>query len=210
MGLREEKKRRTRGEILAAAEDAFRARGFEGTRVRDIAALLHLSEQTVFNYFPSKEALVDALALDWFRRLAEHAERMRAQPADRPPRLDDFLAGVRALLRAIADDRAYMQLVFTRAPMLRDAGRREVPEFEKNLAVLGRTFGELQRSGALRTDVSAQEIAAYYVTLFNATVTRWLCDPSADAEELVRRVERALGVLFRGLRPDTTDPGGRA
>jgi AcrR family transcriptional regulator len=197
VGLREEKKARTRRAILEAAEARFRAEGFDATRVRDIADLLHLSEQTVFNYFPTKQALLDALAVQWFRDLAE-----RAGSSEPPTRVEEFMSGIRVLLRAIAGDREYMRLVFTGAPMLRGAG---TPGFEENFAVLRRIFAAQQEAGELRDDLSPQEIAEYYVTLFNATVTRWLRDPDAPPEALEQRVERALGVLFRGLRPVSGD-----
>lgn len=212
MGLREQKKRRTRSEILRVAEAAFRARGFDGTRVRDIAAALHLSEQTVFNYFPSKEALLDALATSWYEALATRAESMREmRDGDRAAaaQLDDFLAGVRALLGAIAADRDYMHLLFFRAPILRDVagvggGARKPMQdaYERNRAVLRELFAQLQEAGVLRDDVSPDEVVGYYVTQFNASVAHWLGDADAGADALERRVLRALEVLFRGLRPD--------
>jgi hypothetical protein len=106
------------------------------------------------------------------------------------------VSGSRLLLQAIAEDRAYLRLVFTRAPMLRAAGGGRA--FEQNFAVLRRIFGAQQRAGELRDDLPAQEIAEHYVTLFNATVTRWFeSDEAPDA--LFARVDRALGILFRGL-----------
>jgi AcrR family transcriptional regulator len=57
-GLRERKKRLTRQHLSDTATAMFLDRGFDAVRVADIAAACGVSEKTVFNYFPVKEALV--------------------------------------------------------------------------------------------------------------------------------------------------------
>jgi AcrR family transcriptional regulator len=57
-GLRELKKARTRRLIAEVAARLFAERGYEHVAVSDVAAEAELSEQTVYNYFPSKEHLV--------------------------------------------------------------------------------------------------------------------------------------------------------
>lgn len=56
-GLRERKKQQTRQRIAETASDLFRARGFEGVTVAEIARTADVFEATVFNYFPTKEDL---------------------------------------------------------------------------------------------------------------------------------------------------------
>lgn len=48
-------------ELLDAALDTFRARGFAATRMEDIAARAGVSKGTIYLYFPSKEAVFEAL-----------------------------------------------------------------------------------------------------------------------------------------------------
>ncbi|MCF7548649.1 TetR family transcriptional regulator [Pseudonocardia sp. WMMC193] len=57
-GLRERKKRLMRQQLSDTAAEMFLARGFDAVRVADVAAACGVSEKTVFNYFPSKEALL--------------------------------------------------------------------------------------------------------------------------------------------------------
>jgi AcrR family transcriptional regulator len=57
-GLRERKKRLMRQHLSATATAMFLDRGFDGVRVAEVAAACGVSEKTVFNYFPVKEALV--------------------------------------------------------------------------------------------------------------------------------------------------------
>src|SRR3569833_4138733 len=57
-GLRERKKRLMRQQLSDTATQMFMERGFEAVRVAEIAEACGVSEKTVFNYFPTKEALV--------------------------------------------------------------------------------------------------------------------------------------------------------
>ena len=57
-GLRERKKARTRQVIADAAARLFAERGYERVAVSDVAREAEVSEQTVYNYFQTKEQLV--------------------------------------------------------------------------------------------------------------------------------------------------------
>jgi AcrR family transcriptional regulator len=57
-GLRERKKARTRQAIADAAARLFAQRGYEQVAVSDVAREAEVSEQTVYNYFQTKEQLV--------------------------------------------------------------------------------------------------------------------------------------------------------
>ncbi len=55
--LRERKKRQLRQQISNTATALFLAHGFDNVTVARIAAACEVSEQTVFNYFPTKESM---------------------------------------------------------------------------------------------------------------------------------------------------------
>lgn len=57
-GLRERKKRLMRKQLSDTATAMFLERGFDAVKVAEVAAACGVSEKTVFNYFPVKEALV--------------------------------------------------------------------------------------------------------------------------------------------------------
>jgi AcrR family transcriptional regulator len=57
-GLRERKKARTRRLIADTAARLFAQHGYENVAVSDVAREAEVAEQTVFNYFPTKERLV--------------------------------------------------------------------------------------------------------------------------------------------------------
>src|SRR5216110_334240 len=57
-GLRERKKRQTRATIVTAASELFGEHGYDAVTVSQVAQAADVSEQTVYNYFPTKEHLV--------------------------------------------------------------------------------------------------------------------------------------------------------
>jgi AcrR family transcriptional regulator len=57
-GLRERKKARTRQLIADTAARLFAERGYERVAVSDVARGAEVAEQTLYNYFPTKEQLV--------------------------------------------------------------------------------------------------------------------------------------------------------
>ena len=69
---------RTRQAILDAALDLFAQKGFFGTSLRDVATAVGVRESALYNYFPSKDALFEALILadqhSKVERLTELAE----------------------------------------------------------------------------------------------------------------------------------------
>ncbi|PJZ65809.1 TetR/AcrR family transcriptional regulator [Leptospira wolffii] len=58
MGLREQKKAKTRKLISDIARDLFIEKGFEAVTVAEIAEKAEVAVTTLFNYFPTKESLI--------------------------------------------------------------------------------------------------------------------------------------------------------
>lgn len=57
-GLREEKKARTRALIATTAAGLFARHGYPDVTMSQVAAAAGVSDQTLYNYFPTKESLV--------------------------------------------------------------------------------------------------------------------------------------------------------
>jgi AcrR family transcriptional regulator len=72
----------TRARIMAAAEALFRRLGFAKTAVADIASELGMSPANVYRFFPSKNAIVEAICQ---RCLAEVEDKAWAAARDRGP-----------------------------------------------------------------------------------------------------------------------------
>ena len=77
-GLRERKKQHTRELIAETARRLFAERGFERVTVAEVARAADVSQQTVFNYFPTKEDLV-------YWRLESFEEELLSTVRNRAP-----------------------------------------------------------------------------------------------------------------------------
>jgi TetR/AcrR family transcriptional regulator len=127
---------RTREAVLAAAENVFAERGYEGATLEDIGAAAGVSRGTPGYFFGSKEKLYRAI-LD---RLFARAQNALA-PAHSAAALDgkrprdavasligaylEFLAAVPTFVRLIhretATDRPWLRETLMHAPVIRDA-----------------------------------------------------------------------------------------
>jgi AcrR family transcriptional regulator len=93
----------TRERLLSAAADVFAERGYDGTRVADIAAAAGVSNGALYAHFGSKaELLVDALRTHGRRLLAE------ALAADPDRSVTDLLLAIGRWLPRRRDARSYL------------------------------------------------------------------------------------------------------
>ena len=204
---REEKKRATREAILDRAAAGFRARGFDETRLRDLHEPLGLSEQTLLNYFPSKQALLDALALRWLAaQTAGVAAADAASRSDRADTITELSRHMRPFVEAIEADRAFMALVFTRSSLFQggpahaDRDGALYPHTRAAFDALTGAIAAAQSRGELRSDVPAQQLGEIAFAVFRTTTTLWLNDYWGDDESLLTRLERAFTVVWSGAR----------
>ena len=84
----------TADRILVAAMDAFGTRGYDGTSLDDLARELGIRKQTILYWFPSKEALLEAVV----DRCADEVTRRLVRALERA---DDGFGRVEAMVRAM-------------------------------------------------------------------------------------------------------------
>src|ERR1700684_3431645 len=94
-GLRDLKKARTRRLIADTAARLFAERGYESVAVSDVAREAEVAEQTVYNYFPTKEHLVTD-------REQQVQDRLSALIRPRPPAVTPAAAIRGFVLEALA------------------------------------------------------------------------------------------------------------
>jgi AcrR family transcriptional regulator len=197
MGLREEKKARQRRAILDTAAALFRKRGYEETRVRDIVDRLHISEVTFFNYFPTKDALIVAFAVEMHEFSIASAKReLERHDCSIPDR-------IRILMRQWATswdaDPKFFATVATQSSMwsapkglLREKGHELYAQYE-------RLFAEGQKRGEIRTDQKplhlAEMMEGMLILIAGNWVSGWWENRSDPLEE---RFMNAMEVFLEG------------
>jgi AcrR family transcriptional regulator len=203
LGLRERKKQQTRELIAETARRLFTERGFERVTVAEIARAAEVSEQTVFNYFPTKEDLV-------FWRLGTFEEELlrtiRERAAGEPAlaAFARFLLAQRGLLGQVdpeAQERlAGVARMISESPALLAREQQIFARYTDSLADL--LAAEQQADpGDLRPRIAAHAMMGVHQALVAYTRKRVL--EGARSPELAGDVrdeaERALALLEHGL-----------
>ncbi len=200
MGLREEKKRETRASIVTTAVGLFRAQGYERTRVQDVAERLRISEATFFNYFPTKHAVLEAVADE---RLDEAVEQLRqAATGDGRPALARLEELVRSFAAGFAHDRELAVLLVAHTRFAQGETERE----SRAHALLTSLLGDGQQRGEIRTDVAAGDLATLVMAFMLAMIVRWVSE-DGSGPGLEARVLGAFAVFAAGAASAGT-PGG--
>jgi AcrR family transcriptional regulator len=104
-GLRERKKLRTRATLIDAAADLCLRQGFDKTTVDQIAAAADVSPRTFSRYFPTKDAVVAAIADEMDTHIAAALEH---QPLD----VNEYEALLAAHLEVFAPELNYETAAF--------------------------------------------------------------------------------------------------
>jgi AcrR family transcriptional regulator len=203
LGLRERKKEQTRQHIAETARRLFSERGFERVTVAEIARVAEVSEQTVFNYFPTKEDLV-------YWRLQSFEDELLATIRERAPG-EPALAAFRRFLLAQRgqlgkpDEEARRQLtaltrMITESPALL---AREEQIFGGYTASLATLLAEETSAGPadVRPWVAANAMMGVHRALVHHARRRVVegVRHSRLAAEVRARAEEALALLEEGL-----------
>jgi AcrR family transcriptional regulator len=191
VGQRERNKRLTREKILRAALVLFqRPAGVAGTSMGEIAELAGVSDTTVYNYFKTKDELVDDFLAE-MTGASDIAKLLASRPASESPfralrtvlrdadATDDDLHARLDLLQRIRDDRlllgAYLRTVELLAEDLAAAFAQRAPQWGPDEAVIAARA----TAGALAGVLEVQSE--------HATMASW----KADIDAALRRLERA-------------------
>jgi len=106
-----ERSARTEERLLDAAEIVFARRGLAGTRVREIAAAAGMNPASLYNYYPSKEALYGAVLERGLRPLSALLAEVAASPEE-PGSVHRI---VRAVMQHLAERPHVCKLVYLEA-----------------------------------------------------------------------------------------------
>src|SRR3954451_20625285 len=125
LGLRERKKLKTRQHIAETARRLFTERGFERVTVAQIAREADVAEQTVYNYFPTKEDLV-YWRLGCFEEGLLEAGPDREPGESMPSAFGRWLLAQRGLLgeTPLSPELVALTRMISESPALRDRERQ--------------------------------------------------------------------------------------
>lgn len=187
---------RNRAQLLDAARSMFAEHGID-VAMAEIARHAGVSNGTLYNRFPTRDHLIEAVFVDRLETLAALAHRAAADPDP----WNGFVSYLTGMCELQAGDRGFNEVA---ARGMNSPAAR--PLRETTAASLSKLFAEAKRSGDLRTDATVDDLA-FVIWGISRTV-----EMTRDHEPEAWR--RHLALLIHGFRATGAvplpNPAGRA
>lgn len=196
-GRRERKKRELRRRIYDQAGRLFWRQGFDATTVEQIADAADVSQATFFNYYPSKDALIEQMATEVVAIVCALVEEQRKHEASTAARIVEMSGRATRLIERTQ----LLTRDLLRALMRSGEGKGRLLEQVRD-AMAG-LMRDGQQRGDVRADRSAEFLAEMLIGVFYGTITHWL---ETDTYPLRSRMREAAGFLCEAIAPEGRSP----
>lgn len=192
--LRERNKQKVIQRIITAAVELFKAQGYAQTTIDDIAAEAEISRRTLFNYFPSKEALL----LPWAREILDgHLKpAVNAHLQTEPTTMDAIHLFFTLISEAIATSPDVVQAFLYESLHAADAPHETLGSGVREVLAQLMRYG--QARSEIRADITAEQLAFYVSALLTPLLFN-LFTPTAPPNML--DLDTLLGFIGTGLSP---------
>jgi AcrR family transcriptional regulator len=177
-----------RQKILAAAVSVFAERGYEATRVGDIASEAGVAYGLVYHYFASKDAVLEAVFREAWGRLLSAIAQAEQMAGTAPERLGLV---VKIVLRSWRDDPDLVRLLVrevTRNPHIQD----ELDEIGQAFTSLERIIAGGQEEGTIRRSLDPKLCAWMLYGALEEILTGWVLGRLPDDPATLARAEREV------------------
>ncbi|MET7332129.1 helix-turn-helix domain-containing protein [Nonomuraea sp. NPDC005650] len=183
---------RNRDLLVTAARDLFAARGLD-VPLDEIARTAGVSSGTLYNHFPSRDDLVEAVFADRTATVVQISEHALSMP-DAWNGLVHFLERVCELQAA---DRGYNDLVSRRGPQAAPPDD-QADDHARGYTMMSRIIDRAHEAGVLRPDCTLEDMA--FVT--------WGIARTVEATSAVRPEvwRRHLALILDGFRASAAHP----
>ena len=198
MGKRDQNRIEQRERILESARTLFATEGFDQATVADVARAAGVARATVFNYFPSKHALIDAITEEVLAHYGRMLDRALQDGASSTPDLLRALfeymglgiEGIQQFYRGVFREIAKMQVGL-------DEGGAAARERDLCVGRLSALMQRGQERGEISRGHAPEDLAYAFDSLSNGTIVHWLYDD--PSKSLRDRMERAIEIFLGGV-----------
>lgn len=151
-------RRRRAPEIIEAAARVFAERGFHGATTQDIADVLGIRQASLYYYFSSKEAALEAVCLKGVEGFFEAAKAIAARPLSARERL---ILLIHSHLSPLTDRGDFVRVFLNERQFLPNESRRRIGRWSRGLE---RIFEEVIKEGIAKGEFRA-DLDAHLATL---------------------------------------------
>ena len=202
-----------KGRIEDAAKQLFIRQGFHATSMRNIAAIAGTSLGNLYNYYPTKEAILGSI-ISKYQQVVDDRLRSMFDEIEDPLNPDDLKRFARLVKRMVNEHHEFWLLMYIDVLEFENQHFRKMFE---NLAQklrhrFAKPFAELRRSGALHDGVDpAIGFTAAYMQFFNYFIVEKLFGGNLHLGISDEQAINSLTDIYsRGiLRPAYQRPAGK-
>jgi AcrR family transcriptional regulator len=197
-------RRRRADEMVAAAAKVFAARGYHGASTQDIADVLGIRQASLYYYFESKEAALEAVCADGVEDYALRALAILRGPGNAADKVAQLVIQHLAPMR----ERLDFTLAFLRERrFLPEPARKRIRAIERRYErIIERVIGEGIANGEFRADLDARMATLALLGLGNSAALWYGREPGATHERIV---ESYVDLLLRAFRGEGALPRAR-
>ena len=184
-------KRRT-AEITAAAATVFAERGYHGATTQDIADVLGIRQASLYYYFPSKEAALEAVCLDGVEAYVARAAAILKGPGSAS---DKLAALVRHHIEPWRERAAFTRVFLLERHKLPDPSRHRVGRYARRYErIFQSVLEDGVAAGEFRADLDCRLAALAAIGMCNAASAWYGVEPGATIERIAGNFARLLVV----------------
>jgi AcrR family transcriptional regulator len=187
----------TRQRILEASQKLFAAQGFEAATTRDIARVAGIGVGTLFNYFPTKEAVAYSLVSEAYAVAAQKfAADLAREDADPPSLEEELFAHIAAALRKLKPFRKYLTAVLDTEFSPLAAGQNGDAATFRTAHL--ETVGEIAARHGVSESFTPLALHLYW-TLCVGVLSFWSTDASPRQEDTLALLDQSLAMYVGWL-----------
>jgi AcrR family transcriptional regulator len=190
---REEKKARTRAQLIDAAATVFARRGFMAASLDEVAEEAGLTKGAVYSNFESKEDLFEAVIDERFDKPLQHeVEEIEKLPVTQHERA---MAGARLFIDAVQQERELFLLSLERRIYVArhpDHAPRLVGRYRDQLGRVAEMIDDQSKKWGLALPLPPAQMAIAVEALSQGMELQRLADPEGVPDDLLGRVYALL------------------
>ncbi|MBE0695306.1 MAG: TetR/AcrR family transcriptional regulator [Anaerolineaceae bacterium] len=192
----ERKKEETQNRVITVAVDLFNQHGLESVTMEQIAGAVDIAKGTLYNYFPSKEAIINAYLQQTFQEHNdERVEKLRRLPDTRSRLVAVFSFLIEGVKRQKQIFEAFMVYRMKQVISFHPVEEGE----QTGLSLLVREIIELgQRNHELRADLPAHLLEDFFEFALIEVIKPFYLQPENFDQDKV--IEQSVDLFLSGAK----------
>ena len=199
MKISQEQKAKNRETLLAAFTELVISKGLKAATMRETAKTAGMGDATIYNYFPTKDAMVYAYYQDQFDRLI--LELTRIPDFHTYTFQEQLQTAFDTQLHLLLKDREFVEKTFKTAflAMSQDYGRVR-PVKEKFISIVKEIFDAAMEAGEIEDQVFLELMVQFFWEYYVGMVIYWLKDDSDQFQATTTLIDKSINLAAAAIR----------